>query len=145
MSTVKINEQLIASFFRSRGRFTMRELRLVRILAERMAEQARRNASGELLRRRTGLLAESVRPIVRLDPLSDGVRVGVGSLAPYAGYLEHGTGPHPIVARNRRFLASRADNPDPLERPRRGVNHPGNEPKHWLRAAVMSVIGRPFR
>ena len=111
-------------------------------LADRMAAQARRNASGQLLRERSGQLKDSVRPIVRTDPRTGATEIGVGSTAPYAGHLEHGTPAHTISARRGGFLVSEPGHPDPLRKRMRSVNHPGFAAKRWLASAVASVVGR---
>jgi hypothetical protein len=147
VSQVRVNQTAIRLFLAGHaparaGRNPLR--RPAEQLAAQMVAKARRNASGEILRQRSGTLAASVVPIIRQDPVSGVFEVGVGSTAPYSDFLESGTtGPYPIVPHPpRRFLASRADNPDPLRNPQRSVEHPGIVGKHWLRAAVNSVIGR---
>jgi len=115
-----------------------------RVLAQRMATQARQNASGGVVRSRSGILAQSVRPIVRETPI--GVEIGVGTTVEYGGFLERGVPGQHIIAPRRidRLLASAPGHPDPLRGPRRFVIHPGIPAKHWLRQAVDSVIGRRF-
>jgi hypothetical protein len=115
-----------------------------------MVAQARKHALGELLRGRTGDLSKSVRKIVRTDPRTGAIEVGVGSVAPYAYYLEFGTKAHTIRPNPpRKFLVSngprsKGPNPTPLRGRRRVVNHPGNPPKFWLKLAVQKVVGRGF-
>lgn len=153
MSTVRVNEAAIRGFFRNRtlggGSFVGSE-RSARQLAFRMVVQAKKNASGDLLEKRSGQLADSVHPIIRVDPRG-GIEVGVGSTAPYADYLESGTRAHEIPSKvingKRRYLKSYPNHPpnrNPLRYPQVKVNHPGNTAKHWLRSAVNSVAARGF-
>lgn len=126
-------------------------------IGERMAAQARRNARGEVVNSRTGDLANSVVKIVRPNPRG-GITVGVGTTLKYGAYLENGTEPHTISINGAAFGAlGRApyvlrsggpkDRPPFFQnsRPLLGavsVRHPGNQATHWLRKAVLSVIGR---
>lgn len=109
-------------------------------MAERMAEQARRNVAISL-RRRSGELERSIKPIVRTNAAGV-LEVGVGSTAPHSKPLEEGSPPHIIAARNARFLRSAPGHPDPLiRRNLRAVYHPGvRVPYRFLRRAVQSVV-----
>jgi hypothetical protein len=94
--------------------------------------------AGEMFHVRTGNLIRSLKS--RLDTTAGGT-VGVvyadPDVAPYAIHLEVGTAPHPIVATNPSgWLASYPDNPTPLDRPRRAVNHPGNPAFGFLTDAL---------
>lgn len=126
-------------------------------IGDRMVAQARRNASGEVVDSRTGDLANSVVKILRPHPRG-GITVGVGTTLEYGGFLENGTDPHTISISGGAFAAlGRApyllksggpyDKPPFFQNknPLRGavsVNHPGNQPFHWLRKAVFAVVGR---
>lgn len=152
MSTVTLNHGAISRFFQNRvgvggvGNAGMRT-EAVR-LAEAMAREARRSArSGELFRRRTGEVADSVHAIVRTSAKSGVTEVGVGTTSKVGGYLEKGTEPHIISARPgalaTAFLRSAPGHPDPLINFNiTHVNHPGNRAYRWLRKAVDDVLAR---
>ena len=125
-------------------------------IGDRMVAQARRNASGEVVESRTGDLARSVVKILRPNPRG-GITVGVGTTLEYGALLENGSPPHTIsvgpgfgaLGRPPYVLKSGGpyDRPPGFQNPRPlygavSVNHPGNQPFHWLRKAVFSVIGR---
>lgn len=107
-----------------------------------MVAEARRNASGQVVKGRTGELARSVVPILR--PFIGGdTEIGVGTTLKYGQYLEEGTELHVIAPRNiAGMLASDSSNPSPLRAPRRFVIHPGNDAKRWLHKAVFGVLRR---
>lgn len=114
-------------------------------IGDRMVAQARRNASGEVVQRRTGALAASVVKIIRPHPRG-GITVGVGTTLLYGKILEEGSEVrnYPIGSLDQ-LLASDRSRTDigALEHPVRGpVTHPGVDATHWLRKAVLTVIGR---
>jgi hypothetical protein len=134
MATVRMNEAGIRSFFGGniagtgpRGRGGGIGAQRARVLANLITAQARVNASGAVVQRRTGDLAASMRPIVREDPLTGRVEVGVGSTIEYSEYLEHGTPPHiiPVVRAGGTVV--------PIE-------HPGNEAFEVLKKARDEVM-----
>lgn len=151
---VILNLNEIEDFFRRNklgrpgklGRVTLPRAERV---ANRMAAQARRNASGAVLKRRTGFLAQSVYPIAREELATGDLIVGVGTTADYGKVLEEGGAPHhigsPIVGGRPLYLLrsngpnSKGPNPTPLLRPQVGVNHPGPTAKRWLTKAVNDI------
>lgn len=134
MASVTMNEAGIRSFFGGsiaaggpRGRGGGVGAQRARVLASLITAKARVNASGAVVQRRTGDLAASMRPIVREDPLSGRVEVGVGSTIEYSKYLEEGTPPHIIpVMRQGGVLV--------------GIDHPGNEAFEVLKKAKDEVM-----
>lgn len=145
MSVVTVNEFAVRFFFEQqalRGASLPGLDRSANRIARRITDAAKRNASGEVVRRRTGFLADSLEPIVRTHARTGALEVGVGSTAPYAGYLEHGTsGGYTIRPVRTSFLVSAPGHPDPLSRPQRQVTHPGIEAKRFLQKAVDEVVG----
>lgn len=120
-------------------------------IARRMALQARINAA-DRFNQRTGDLVSSVVPIVRIGRGGD-VEVGVGTTMKHGAVLEVGAPEHPIrpqrpfrgKGKGGYFLRSngprgKGGNPDPLDRSRLFVNHPGYPGNNWLSDAVRSVI-----
>lgn len=104
-----------------------------------VAARAVENASGREVRMRTGALADSVQAEVRTDGI--GLHGRVWSDLDYGYYLEAGTPPHTIRARNAFYLAggryAEPFHPDPLIREDlRVVDHPGFESKPWLTDAL---------
>jgi len=75
---------------------------------------------------RTGRLRQSIQ--VRVQP--NGVTVGPDT--PYAGYVEFGTKPHVIKARNKKALAFFAGGKRVVVKQ---VNHPGTKPHPYIRPA----------
>lgn len=155
--TLKFGE--IEDFFRrnklgSPGKIGNQTLPKARRLADRIAAQARRNASGEVVKRRTGYLAQSVYPIAREELTTGDLIVGVGTTADYGKVLEEGGVPHhigsPIVNGRPLYLLrsngpnSKGPNPTPLERPQIGVNHPGPTAKRWLSKALEVALIRAW-
>lgn len=143
MSTVRMNEAGIRTFFQSRP-FAGTSLPGLRTntaarIAARMVLLAEREV-GATFHKRTGELAASLRPIVRVGP--GGTEVGVGSTAPHAEYLEYGTVAHEITPHERDFLVSTAFNPMPLRGRRLRVSHPGNPAFGFLNKAVNLALGR---
>lgn len=166
MSRITINEAAIESFF-ERGALAGAAIPGTNTSVERMANlmlrKARENASGGVVRKRTGSLRDSLEKIIRTDPRTGDIEVGVGSTAEYAKTLEYGSDKHnyPIDAKNYFFskgsgaargpwLISARDHPDPLvgrdgkRRAFKSVNHPGIEAKKFLRKAVNEVAFRGF-
>lgn len=144
MSRVTVNPGAIDRFFAARplagAGFPGLRTGSAELLAARMARVARRNASGQVVRARTGDLANSVRGIVRPHPRG-GTEIGVGTTLEYGAYLENGTEGQYIIAPRRidRLLVSAPGHPDPLRGPRRFVIHPGIQAEGWLRQAVNDV------
>jgi len=153
--TLKFGE--IEDFFRRNklgapGKLGRQTLPKAQRAASRVAAQARRNASGAVVKRRTGFLAESVYPIAREDFVSGDLIIGVGSTADYGKVLEEGGAPHhigsPIVNGRPLYLLrsngpnSKGPNPTPLDRPQVGVNHPGPTAKRWLSKALQDALVR---
>ena len=108
--------------------------------AEKVAVKARQNASGGMVARRTGALADSVTVSSRrIGPETGRV---VGSNLPYARYLEEGAPQGQIIyAQNHRFLAGgRYADPqhsDPLIREDLTiVAWPGFPSYPWLSSAL---------
>jgi hypothetical protein len=79
---------------------------------------------------RTGRYLASLR-----TTFIDGNTFLLYTLSPYGGYIEFGTAPHVIAARNARFLRFEARDGSILFR--QFVNHPGTEAHHILDAAVL--------
>jgi hypothetical protein len=125
-------------------------------LAARMVLAARINAATRFEQRTTSLVT-SVVPIVRTGRGGE-VEVGVGTTVEHGKWLEVGTRGHVIEPRRpfnpagrrgskgRGYLLrsngpnSKGPNPDPLNKPRMYVLHPGNSARHWLSDAVRQVI-----
>lgn len=55
----------------------------------------------------------------------------------YSDYIEEGTGPH--IIEGNPWLMSEANNPRPLESPRRRVNHPGNPAYKYMETALYTA------
>jgi hypothetical protein len=82
---------------------------------------------------RTGALINSLKANVARDAFGLRGRIYCDAdIAPHAVYLELGTVPHEITARNNDRLVSAPDNPDPLLSDPVTVNHPGNRGSHFL-------------
>lgn len=165
---ITINQAAIESFFERRaiaGASIPGADSSVERMANRMLRKAKANASGStpsagVVRKRTGDLAESLKKIIRTDPRTGSVEIGVGSTIEYSKWVEDGSPAHQIVARNFRLksgpmkgtpvLWSAPGHPDPLVgiygpgrfSPIRQVNHPGNDAKKFLRKAVDDVAFR---
>lgn len=120
-------------------------------IAERMALQARINADARF-EQRTSSLVLSVRSVVREGRGGD-VEVGVATTVEHGYWLEEGTQGHVIEpqvpfqgpGKGGYLLVSggprgKGPNPNPLDRPRRYVLHPGNQASHWMSDAVRAVI-----
>jgi hypothetical protein len=151
MTTVRIFNNNIESFFERqamRGTALPGVGRSAERLANVMERNAIRNATGEVLQERTGEVGRSVVKIVRPDPRTGAIEVGVGTTSQVGGHLENGTSPHPITPTTGvKFLVSggprgKGPNPNPLHGRRRRVNHPGNPPLRWLRKAVDDALIR---
>lgn len=131
-------------------------------LAARMVIAARVNAATRFEQRTTSLVT-SVVPIVRHGRGGE-VEVGVGTTVEHGKWLEIGTDVHVIEpqvpfslgsrrgSRKRGYLLrsngpnSKGPNPDPLDKPRMYVLHPGNRAFNWLSDAVRQVVpGSPVR
>lgn len=98
---------------------------------EAVLQRAQENASGGVVESRSGQLAASLQ--LQIQP---GPAAVVSTPLPYGLYLEQGTPPHVIAARNARLLVSEPSNPDPLRQAQFSVNHPGFGPKRWLSSAL---------
>ncbi len=126
MSTVTINQAGIDRFFQTHSLAGQRaagpELQAA---ARLMVEKAKQAAEGGVVQRRTGDLANSYKPIVRVDLVTGLTEVGVGSNLEYAKYIEEGTPEHKIE--NFRGTG-------------RAEKHPGNRAYRIMRQAVDSVI-----
>lgn len=108
--------------------------------------------SGQLVNRRTGNLSRAVFTKM-IDDLT-GV-VGVGKEAPYARFVNDGTRPHIIAARNAKALAfhvngfytSYTSNAGITRQAynkgdlifRKVVHHPGTKPRHFMEAALAAA------
>lgn len=92
-------------------------------------------------RSRTGSLIRSLKAEVGRDTLGLRGRVYCDKdVAPHAIYLEDGTQSHTITPRDPDgWLVSAPGHPDPLSRPMRSVNHPGNVGSHFLREALSAA------
>lgn len=150
MTNITINRNGINSFFERQafGGAITGTGRAANRLADRMVDEAVKNASGRMLHMRTGEVAKSVQKIVRRNPKTGAVEVGVGTTSKVGGHLANGAAPHTITPRSGKYLQSngprsKGPNPTPLRRRQRRVSHPGNRPIPWLRDAVNRVIGRP--
>lgn len=146
MTRITVNEPAIERFFEKRA-FAGAAIpglgSSAQRLADRMVEQAQKNARGGIVRSRTDELALSMHAIVRVNAKTGGLEIGVGSTAPHADYIENGARAHQIRAKNAGMLRSEPGHPDPLHRfGLKRVNHPGNRPFHVMRSAVLSVLGR---
>jgi hypothetical protein len=153
VSRVTINHGNIRTHFQAaplRGTSRRAGRGEARTLAAKMALAARANTVQ--FEQRTNALVTSVVPIVR-ETRGGGVEVGVGTTVEHGKWLEIGTDEHPIRpqvpfrgrGRGGYFLRSNGPNskgfnPDPLERPRLFVNHPGNPARHWMSDAVRAVF-----
>lgn len=80
----------------------------------------------------TGRLRSSITHDLRRDSI--GLVARVGTNVSYGAYVELGTTPHRIVARNRRALFWRG-----ARHPVRAVNHPGTRPFPYLRPALVAA------
>jgi hypothetical protein len=87
---------------------------------------------------RTGALAQSIHKEENSD--ARGTFFDIGSNLPHSTFLEEGTQPHPIQARQVRLLRSAPDHPDPLRHPVPEVSHPGNQPMPFLRPALEQAM-----
>ena len=126
---VVVNEGRVAELLRSPGGAVMSEMA---VMAKISATSARRRVP-----RKTGELARSI------DWRISGLGVEVFADTPYAFYVEQGTRPHRIVARNTRVLRWVPKNQStPVYRP--SVRHPGAKPKPFLRKAVEAGMWRHF-
>lgn len=150
MSTVTVNRAAVDRFMDRQGfgGAISGTSRSANLLADRMVVEAQRNATGRMMNMRTGGVAQSVRKIVRKNPKTGVIEVGVGTISEVGGHLANGTRAHSITPRTRKFLVSngprsKGPNPTPLRGRRRHVSHPGSAPIPWLRDAVNRVIGRP--
>ena len=103
--------------------------RNVTVKAERVAELARQNVQAQF-NTRTGNLQNSIG--VFPDETADGLAFEVGT--------EQGSEPHQILPVAAPVLVSPPGHPDPLDQPRRLVNHPGFGPKPWLQPALEAVF-----
>jgi hypothetical protein len=130
---VTVNQAALAGLLTARTGPVERNMRLrAELVALRATELIQQD-----LRARSGSLLRSVS--VDEHP-TGGYRVFCNpDIAPYAGFLEHGTAPHPITPRNARVLVSEADNPDPLRSPQRAVSHPGNQPYGFMVGALAAA------
>ena len=72
----------------------------------------------------------------RLLSSPEGAFAEVGTNVEYAGFVEYGTGPHTIRARNRQALYWKG-----ADHPVRSVRHPGNRPYPFLRPALLAAAG----
>lgn len=101
-------------------------------------ENEARTVIGGMFNIRTGNLLRSVKSEVRTGV--NGLEATVycdPDVAPYAGFLEHGTHGHEINPRGAGYLLrSEPDNPTPLRTPQPSVYHPGNRPFGFLQEAL---------
>lgn len=166
-----MNEAAINTFFERRalaGGSIPGADRSIEAMGTRMLQKARSNANTKIaagtkqigaVRKRSGVLHDSLKKIVRVDPRTGQVEVGVGSTARYAEWLEYGSPGHEIKAKNHYFkrgvgaaagpwLISAKNHPDPLVgrdgKPRafKKVKHPGTQAKYFIRKAVHDVAFR---
>lgn len=110
------------------------------MLARRMASLTRRIAAQAKVNVpvRTGNLGRSIQedPIVFMGPFR--VESGVTATANYAAAVHEGTRPHVIRAKNGKALKFPGRDGNPVFRA--SVNHPGTQPRPFLRNAVDQVV-----
>lgn len=82
----------------------------------------------------TGRLRASITHRIVVSP--GGSYAEVGSAVEYAAFVEYGTRPHRIIARNAQALYWRG-----AAHPVRAVNHPGSRPYPFLRPALLAAAG----
>ncbi len=103
--------------------------------AIRVESRAKLNASGRPGPRvNTGRLRASITHRVFSSPT--GAFAEVGTAVEYAAFVEYGTDPHTITARNKRALYWKG-----AAHPVYSVNHPGNRPYPFLRPALLAAAG----
>lgn len=85
---------------------------------------------------RSGRLRDSITHRKRFG--ISGVAVEFGSDVPYARYVEEGTPPHIIRARNARYLRFQGRSGDIVHAAQ--VNHPGTRPNPFAQRAVERVM-----
>jgi Bacteriophage HK97-gp10, putative tail-component len=101
--------------------------------AIRVESRAKLNASGRPGPNvDTGRLRASITHRLVVD--ANGLYAEVGSNVSYAAFVEYGTRPHRITARNRRALYWKG-----AEYPVFAVNHPGSKPYPFLRPALLAA------
>src|SRR6516162_6987440 len=110
------------------------------IRAELVKKKAQDNASGGMMRRRTGLLADSVK----VEPVFFAGETGfsIGTERPEGYWLNQGTKRHVIPKtplEKDKWLFSAPGHPDPLLARHKSVNHPGTRPRPWLTDALEVV------
>ncbi|MBI5427263.1 MAG: hypothetical protein HZA02_03165 [Nitrospinae bacterium] len=103
--------------------------------AEETVREAARSAKGRALRnshpRRFG---DAIDSEIRSDAFQVWGRVA--SSAPFAGFIEFGTRPHEIRAKNRKALFWRG-----ARAPVKKVRHPGTQGYHIIGQAVEDAVG----
>jgi phage gpG-like protein len=105
------------------------------VRAIRVESRAKLNASGRPGPRvNTGRLRASITHRVFSSP--SGAFAEVGTNVEYAAFVEYGTGPHTITARNKQALYWKG-----AAHPVRSVQHPGNRPYPFLRPALLAAAG----
>jgi hypothetical protein len=68
------------------------------------------------------------------------LKIDIGASAPYAQFVEQGTRPHKITARNKKALAFTAS--DGTKVVVKSVNHPGTKARPFLQPAYEAVKAR---
>ena len=73
----------------------------------------------------------------------DGESAMIYATAPYAAFVEDGTKPHVIEARNAKALRFRGKDGQFIFRKR--VNHPGTAPRKFMERALRETVGEQSR